>query len=360
MNQELTELYSDYLLSSPDQVRGRLFGAATATGLSDMLEGEVSHDRITRFLSGEVYDSRTLRQQVKPMVRKIEQPDGALIFDDTIEEKPHTDQNEIVSWRFDHSENRTVKGINILNCVYRAQGMTLPAAYEIIRKPMVFKDENTGRLKRRGEVSKNELMRRMLKVCQQNRLEYRYIPADSWFSSKENLSFIHNGLGKEFITALKSNRTAALSYEAKLQGGFHRIDTLDLPEGQPVRGWLRGPDFPVLLLRQVFKNRDGSAGTLYLAGSGLDGEGETIKAIYRKRWKVETYHKTLKGNAALAKPPGKTVRTQSNHCFMAICSACRLEWTSVTHQMNHFALRTRIYLKAIRHAFDELQLLKAA
>ena len=211
MNQELTELYSDYLLSSSDQVRGRLFGAATATGLSDMLEGEVSHDRITRFLSGEVYDSRTLRQQVKPMVRKIEQPDGALIFDDTIEEKPHTDENEIVSWRFDHSENRTVKGINILNCVYRAQGMTLPAAYEIIRKPIVFEDENTGRLKRR-----------MLKVCQQNRLEYRYIPADSWFSSKENLSFIHNGLGKEFITALKSNRTAALSYEAKLQGGFHR------------------------------------------------------------------------------------------------------------------------------------------
>ena len=59
MNQELTELYSDYLPSSPDQVRGRLFGATTAAGLSDMLEGEVSHDRITRFLYGEVYDSRT-------------------------------------------------------------------------------------------------------------------------------------------------------------------------------------------------------------------------------------------------------------------------------------------------------------
>ena len=55
-----------------------------------------------------------------------------------------------------------------------------------------------------------------------------------------------------------------------------------------MRGWLRGLDFPVLLLRQVFKNRDGGAGTLYLAGSDLDGEGETIKAIYQKRWKVET------------------------------------------------------------------------
>ena len=52
---------------------------------------------------------------------------------------------QIVSWHFDHSKNRTLKGINILNCVYHAQGMTLPVAYEIIRKPMVFKDENTGR-----------------------------------------------------------------------------------------------------------------------------------------------------------------------------------------------------------------------
>ena len=39
MNKELLELYSDYLLSS--------FGATTATGLSAVLKGEVSHDRIT-------------------------------------------------------------------------------------------------------------------------------------------------------------------------------------------------------------------------------------------------------------------------------------------------------------------------
>ena len=60
MNKELAELYSDYLLSS--------FGAATATGLSDMLEGEVSHDRITRFLSKDVYD--VPRPSLSPMFPK--------------------------------------------------------------------------------------------------------------------------------------------------------------------------------------------------------------------------------------------------------------------------------------------------
>ena len=75
---------------------------------------------------------------------------------------------------------------------------------------------------------------------------------------------------------------------------------------------------------------------------------------------VETCHKTLKSHASLAKSPTRTVRTQSNHCFLAIYAACRLTWLSVTHGLNRVALRTRLYLKAVRHAFDELQLLKAA
>ena len=348
----MLELYTDYLLSS--------FGATTATGLSATLEGAVSHDQVTRFLSKADYDSKTLWQQVKPMVRAMEQPDGVLIFDDTIEEKPHTDENELISWHFDHSRNRSVKGINILNCVYHAGGAAVPVAYELTRKPLVYRDAKTGRLKRNSAVTKNELMRRMLRVCQRNQLQYRYVLADSWFSAKENLDCIRQELDRHFIVALKSNRTVALSDAEKLQGHFSRIDSLDLPEHQAVQCWLRGLDFPVRLVRQVFTNKDGSTGTLYLASSDLDCAGPTVCAIYQKRWKVETFHKTLKSNAALAKSPTKTERTQSNHCFMSIYAAFRLEGLRLKHGMNHFALRARLYLKAIRHAFDELQLLKAA
>ena len=124
MNRDLVDLYSDYLLSS--------FGATTATGLSDLLEGSLSHDQITRFLAQEDFDSKTLWQLVKPMVRAIEDDEAVLIFDDTIQEKPYTDENELIAWHFDHSKNRTVKGINLLNCVYHAQGTTLPVAYELI------------------------------------------------------------------------------------------------------------------------------------------------------------------------------------------------------------------------------------
>jgi len=54
MNKKYLELYTDYLIAS--------FGKTTATGLSEILDGEISHDKITRFLSKEDYTSKELYQ----------------------------------------------------------------------------------------------------------------------------------------------------------------------------------------------------------------------------------------------------------------------------------------------------------
>jgi len=86
MDKEQLELYTDYLLST--------FGYATATGLSRMVDGQVGHDQITRFLSGKEFTSKDLWIVVKPTVREVEQDDGVLISDDTIQEKPYTDETK--------------------------------------------------------------------------------------------------------------------------------------------------------------------------------------------------------------------------------------------------------------------------
>ena len=90
MNKDLLELYSDYLLSS--------FTHTTATGLSAMTAGVLSHDTITHFLSSEEMDSRALWRLVKPLVPQVEVDDGVLIIEDTIEEKPYTDESELLCW----------------------------------------------------------------------------------------------------------------------------------------------------------------------------------------------------------------------------------------------------------------------
>jgi hypothetical protein len=54
MNREMLDLYSYYLLAS--------FGQTNATGLSKLLEGDLSHDQITRFLRQEESLSKRLWQ----------------------------------------------------------------------------------------------------------------------------------------------------------------------------------------------------------------------------------------------------------------------------------------------------------
>ena len=112
-NTELLDIYSDYLISA--------FGQTTGTGLAELMGGSVSHDQIQRLLSGERLGSSALWQVVKVYVRQIQQADGVVIIDDSIAEKPYTDENEIICWHYDHSQDRNIKGINFPHHVVKSE-----------------------------------------------------------------------------------------------------------------------------------------------------------------------------------------------------------------------------------------------
>ena len=340
------EIYTDFLLARN--------GAATATALSEVSGGERSHDQITRFLSGQDYTSKQLWARVKPAARRAEGDEGCLIFDDTIQEKAWTDENEVVCRHFDHVRGQAVKGINLLNALYYNGGVTLPVAFEIIKKTGVFYDPAEDRLKRRAATGKNEHVRAMIQTCLDNRLRFRYVLMDSWFGAKENLGFII-GKKKHFIAALKGNRLVALSREDKEKGRFQAISALELPEQQAVRGWLKGFESEVLLVRRVFINKDGTRGELNLACSDLGLEGGQVAAIYQKRWKAEEFHKSLKSNAGLGASPTRRARTQSNHVFMSIHTVFKLECLKIKYHINHFALKAWLRISASTHAFNLLR-----
>jgi uncharacterized pyridoxamine 5'-phosphate oxidase family protein len=345
------ELYTDYLLST--------FGQATATGLSAMLEGEISHDKVTRLLSGQSYTSKDLWKHVKSVIRTIENDQGVLIFDDTIQEKSCTDESELMCWHFDHCSGKNVKGINLLNALYHHNGVSIPVAFELVKKPIQYCDIKTKQLKRKSEITKNEIMRQMIDACIHNALKFRFILMDSWFASEENFDFITRK-GKDFIAALKSNRLVALSEADQKKKCYRRIDELDFPENTVVQGWLKGHTNPVLLTRQVFKNKDGSIGIIYLVCSDLSVDYDMITTTYKKRWSVEVFHKSLKSNASLAKSPTRTIRTQSNHVFMSICATFKLECLSLKTKFNPFSLSRKLLITASRAAYAQLQILQSS
>ena len=219
MNFNLLDIYSDYLIAQSKY--------ATATGLSTLLEGAISHDKITRFLKESEFHSKDLWNYVKPVIRKHEQEKGGvLILDDSIEEKPYTDENMIVGWHFSHAKGRCVKGINILSCLVRYDDLALPIGLEAVHKDLHFCDLKTRKEVRKASRTKNEYFRQLTWQACQNQVKFEYILADNWFGAKSNMEFIHYELKKKFIFGLKACRLVAFSETEKQKGQYQSLNAL--------------------------------------------------------------------------------------------------------------------------------------
>lgn len=342
----MLDIYTDYLISS--------FSQTTATGLARLLDGSISHDKVTRFLAAEPKTSADLWRVVKPLVRQVERDDGVLIVDDSIEEKPYTDENDLVSWHYDHTQERSVKGINFLTALYHVEDVALPVAFDLVTKTVRYADPKTGKQKRKSAATKNERYRMLLHVCLHNGVRFRYVLNDVWFASSDNMKFIRHTLKREFVMPLKENRKVALSAEEKQRGQYRAVCTLALPAGATQQLWLEEVDFPLLLVKEVFTNEDASVGVRYLVTSDLTLSSDQITRLYQRRWSIECYHKALKQNASLEKSPTRTETTQRNHLFASLCAYVKLESLKLKTGVSQFALKSKIYLSALKAAYAEL------
>jgi hypothetical protein len=347
MNIQLLDLYSDYLIASTAK--------ATATGLEKATDGGISHDKVTSFLSEEDFTSQHLWRLTKSTVRRVETDAGIIIIDDTIEEKLYTDENELITWHYDHTLGRTVKGVNILSALYCSQGMLIPIGFQPIKKTETVIDKKTGKAKKKASKTKNEYFRELLAVAiLKNLIQCRWVLADVWYSGNDNMEYIKFELHKDFILPIKSNRLVALSEAEKHQGQFRRVEEIAISEHTALRIYLKDLPFPVLLVKRIFKNEDGSMGVLYLVCSDITEEADTISEVYQKRWHIEEFHKSIKSNTGLASSPTKTVRTQNNHFFSSIYAYFKLELLKNNTRLNHFALKAKLYLQALKASLAEL------
>lgn len=353
MAHRVLDIYTDYLICQNKY--------ATATGLSDLTNGDVSHDQVSRFLNKCDLGSKELWLHVKPNIRQHETVSGGvLILDDSIEEKPYTDENEIVCWHHSHSHmhKRHVKGINILSCLVGYGDISFPVGFNIVHKEVSFSEIKTKKVKRKALISKNEHFRSLIGQSVKNEVLFDYVLADNWFGSAENMVYIGGELNKLFIIGVKSNRTVALSKADKISGKFQQVSSLDMKDGESKQVWLKDMKFKVTLIKKVFTNEDESTGILYIASNDLEHDADYLYQTYQKRWKIEVYHKSIKQNTSLAKSPTKTVRSQANHVFASIVAFCKLELLQFATATNHFALKYKLIIKANMAAMEELNNLR--
>lgn len=71
-------------------------------------------------------------------MRQIESAAGVLALDDSIKEKPYTDENELICWHWDHSKERHLKRINFLTAFYVTAQAGLPVAFDLVTKTETY------------------------------------------------------------------------------------------------------------------------------------------------------------------------------------------------------------------------------
>jgi hypothetical protein len=347
-------LYTDYLVRST--------GPTTATSLSRLLDGALSHDHLTRWLSNTALGSPALWRQAKLVIRQAEGQRKAgefavLIVDDSILEKAHTAANALLSTHYDHSQPRFVKGLHFVRFRYQTSELALPLAAELVAKTVPVYNAKTQHTSYQSAFTQNEYGQQMRRVAPQQ-VAYRYLLADSWYASAENRQLVR-ALGHDFLFARASSRTVALSAEARAVGQFQAVQALTFPDKQPLRVYLRSVQEAVLVTRQVFLNQDGSQGTLYLVSSDTDLTQAQLTTIYQRRWKVEQYPKSLKQHASMGASPTKTPTTQSTHFFAALRAYSKLEILKLKHGLGHVRLKAQRYAVGLKAMYQQLAQLAA-
>ena len=76
------------------------------------------------------------------------------------------------------------------------------------------------------------------------------------------MKMIKTELKRDFSLPVKTNRKLALSLADKGHSG--RVEMLVSEPATDLTIYLAGLDFPLLLVKQIFTNADGSGGILYL------------------------------------------------------------------------------------------------
>ena len=355
----LSNIYQDFLISSTGKIEVTKFEKVLGKGFS--------HDRFTKqlLLNEDLDDDIKLWKSVKSLLRYYENNDsGCIIIDDTLLDKKYTAaNNDVVCWHYDHVQHKMAKGIMMLNFHYTDDtGISIPLGYEIITKTEEVWSEEYQKFIKKSMFTKNEIMRdKLMILVTSNQVKCKYILFDKWFASIENLVFINDTLKKKFVCPIKSNRKIALSLEDRNKGNYVNISNVDIEACSSRLIYLEGYKDPINLIKQVVKNGDDDKSVyLYLITNDITLNFQEVLEIYKKRWKIEEYHKSLKQNLKIEHSPTKVETSQRNHIHLCVCAFIKLEKLRLNYNLNHFALKEKIYIEALKVAYEKVGELECA
>lgn len=211
-------------------VTGLITGSEVSATAISVAVGGVSHDGLTRMLSGGWWSARLWMMAAVRVVGWVG-GEGWLIVDDVLIPKPHARLIAFCGWDFDHALRRNVFGLRLVFVVWCNGWLTLPLDFYVwqkdpTRKPRKkSKGKKKGRPRKRGPKvrcytrqartqrarrralkqaerqvrprtasgthyhTKNELARALVWQVVRAGVKVRFILFDNWYAARENLRF---------------------------------------------------------------------------------------------------------------------------------------------------------------------------
>ena len=285
--------YCQYLLSTPINY--------TLTHFADHSEN-FSHDQMNRYLAGDHLTPRMLWEHIKNDL--VAEPDGYLIFDDTLIDKRYAKQIALAKKQYSGNAGGIINGIGIVTCVYVNPKLD---RYWLIDY-RIYDKQGDGK-------SKLDHVRDMLSVLVYSRhVVFSTVLMDSWYASKRLLLYIES-LDKTYYVPLKSNRLVDDSQSSK---PYQRIDTLhwrdaEQQSGKRVKLHKFPKDHKVKVFRVVSSGR-----TDYVATNDLSqSDVSDTQQVCSWRWKVEQLHREAKQLTGLENCQCRLARIVRNYIASA-------------------------------------------
>ena len=297
---DLWNLYSIYLLTEtqfPSCVR-----------FSESTNGEVSHDKINRFLENNKNWWKELFEEIKEY---LDLEWGILHIDDSVTDKVYSWlwKSDLTDRYYSWKHHKIIQWISIITLFYTdKKWVKLPVNYRIIDKT--------------SWKTKNELFLEMLEEALIWWLKPSMVTWDSWYSSAENLNFLIKK-GIDFLFWLKSNRLICKKWE---KWKFQQVSQADLKSNWEIV-YLKWVAFV-----KVFE-KDNNYYAYYnwkakdkKDDSNLDTFTESdFKNTKKQHWDIENYHRCIKQICNIEGHRFRNKWAIKGHFFYSLKAFCILE-----------------------------------
>lgn len=303
------ELYGQFLLSSHINY--------TCTYLAEHFEG-LTHDNVQYFLKTSRFTPRMVWKRVRQEI--VLSSKGCLIFDDTVLNKQHSQQIELVRRQYSGNEHGIVKGIGVVNCVYYNPDTE---QYWLIDY-RIFSPETDGK-------SKLDHVLDMLQVMSSREIPFQTVLMDSWYATADIFKYLI-GEKKTFYCPIKSNRKVD---DTKGKEPYKQVQEAFWTEADVVHGkTIKLFKMPLDTYFKLFRVLVSTTRTDYIITNDMaQDDTEAAEKESSIRWKIEQLHREHKQITGIESCQCRLARSQRNH--IAVANLVWLTFKTIAYKTNN-------------------------